>query len=74
MSAEIDEYPSLCFQDIRKQTVSRTDIWMDRHTEGQCENSIPRHKQSVRGYKNDLQKIIRSRVEGMIEEHKKDKD
>ena len=42
MSAEIDEYPSLCFQDIRKKTKchGRTDTRSD----GQCENSITHHK------------------------------
>ena len=36
MSAEIDEYPSLRFQDIREKPASRTG-W----TDGQRENSIP---------------------------------
>ena len=46
VSTEIDEYPSLRFQDIRKKTkVSRTDT----RTDGQRENSIPYHKQSLQG-------------------------
>ena len=54
MSAEIDEYPSLRFQDIRKKTVSRTDTRTEGRTDGltngQRENSIPHlHKQSLRG-------------------------
>ena len=35
MYAETDEYPSLCFQDIRKKPASQTDT----QTDGQCENS-----------------------------------
>ena len=43
VSAEIDEYPSLRFQDIRKnQSVT------DGHTDGR-ENSIPHNKQSLWG-------------------------
>ena len=48
LSAEIDEYPSLHFQDIRrkKNKVSWTDMdgWMDR-----CENSIPTTNKVCRG-------------------------
>ena len=40
MSAEIDECPSLRFQDIRKNKVSPTDT----QTDGQRENSIPHQK------------------------------
>ena len=47
MSAEIDEYPSLRFKDIRKKNkVSRTDTRTDGH-----ENSIPHHK-VYGGYNN----------------------
>ena len=44
VSAEIDEYPSLRFQDIRK-----INSFEDGHTDGQRENSIPPHKQSLVG-------------------------
>ena len=44
VSAEIDEYPSLRFQDIRKKKKVS-----DGHTDGQHENSKPHHKQSLRG-------------------------
>ena len=56
--AEIDEYPSVRFQDIRKKKnkVSRMDTRTngrsDRWTNGQRENSIPQHKQSLRGVYN----------------------
>ena len=46
--AEIDEYPSVRFQDIRKNQ-SVTDRHTDGRTDGQRENSIPQHKQSLRG-------------------------
>ena len=44
MSAEIDEYPSLRFKILEKKT-TKCHGW----TNGQCENSIPHHKQSLRG-------------------------
>ena len=44
MSAEIDEYPSLRFQDIRKKNKVS-----DGHTDGQRENSKYHHKQSLGG-------------------------
>ena len=56
VSAEIDEYPSLRFQDIRKK--SKCHGWTDGHTDGQRENSIPHHKQSLRGYYNVIIIII----------------
>ena len=37
MSAEIDEYPSLYFQDIRKKKQSVTDGHMDGRTEGRTD-------------------------------------
>ena len=48
VSAEIDEYPSLHFQNIRKKPASRTDTqpdtqtdtWTDGQMDGQRENSI----------------------------------
>ena len=50
LSVDIDEYSSLHFQDIRKKTkVSQMDTWTDGWMDGQCENSIPHHKQSLRG-------------------------
>ena len=62
MSAEIDEYPSLRYQDIRKKkTNSVVDGHTDGRTDGQHENSIPApHKQSLReggggGYKKTLE-------------------
>ena len=38
MSAEIDEYPSLRFQDIRKKPASLTDTRTDGQTDGQTDN------------------------------------
>ena len=62
MSAEIDEYPSLRFQDIRKnQHRGRTHGW----TDGQRENCIPppplpphtrTYKQSLRGYNKKVKR------------------
>ena len=48
VSAEIDEYPSLRFQDIRKKPASRTDTWMERQTDGR-ENSIHPTNKVCRG-------------------------
>ena len=43
MFARFDENPAMTLQVIKKQNVT------DRRTHGQCENSIPHHKQSLRG-------------------------
>ena len=52
MSAEIDEYPSLRFQDIRKKPASQMDTQTDRQTDRQHENSIP--PSFIRGIKRFL--------------------
>ena len=55
MFARFDENPAMALQDIKEtkrygRTHTRTDA--QTHTHGQRENSIPHHKQSLRGYKN----------------------
>ena len=52
MFARFDENPAMTLQDIEETkcygwTDGRTHARMD----GQCENSIPHHKQSLRGYR-----------------------
>ena len=51
MFARFDENPAKTLQDIKKQNVTdgRTDGRTDARTDGQRENSIPHHKQSLRG-------------------------
>ena len=54
MFARFDENPAMTLQDIKEtkrygRTDGRTDAHMDARTHGQRENSIPHHKQSLRG-------------------------
>ena len=69
MPAEIDEYPSLHFQDIRKKT-SVADGHTDGHTDGWTNNvkTVYPHKQSLRGYNkgNDKQKDADSLLHNRI--------
>ena len=52
--AKFEENPAITLQVIKKtkrygRTDARTDGRTDRRTDGQRENSIPHHKQSLRG-------------------------
>ena len=48
--AKFDENPAITLQVIKKtKRYGRTDARTDRRTDGQRENSIPHHKQSLRG-------------------------
>ena len=50
MFPKFDENPAMTFQDIKKtKRYGRTDGRTDAHTHAQRENSIPHHKQSLRG-------------------------
>ena len=54
MFARFDENPAMTLQDIKKtkrygRTDGRTHTRTHTHTHGQRENSIPHHKQSLRG-------------------------
>ena len=50
MFARFDENPEMTLQVIKKtKRYGRTDGRMDARTDGQHENSIPHHKQSLRG-------------------------
>ena len=54
MFARFDENPAMTLQDIKEtKRYGRT----DGCTDGQRENSIPHHKQSLQGYKED-QKLV----------------
>ena len=55
MFARFDEDPVMTLQDIKEtkrygRTHGRTDARTHGRTHGQRENSIPHHKQSLRGY------------------------
>ena len=51
MFARFDENPAMTLQVIKKtKRYGRTDARTDAHTHGHRENSIPHHKQSLRGY------------------------
>ena len=58
MFARFDENPAMTLQDIKKNKTLRTDgrthSWTHTRTHGQRENSIPHHKQSLRGYKYNI--------------------
>ena len=59
VSAEIDEYPSQRFQDIREKPVSRTDTWTDRWTGGRTDNVKTVHPTTNKvceGYNKKYQK------------------
>ena len=48
--AKFDEIPSMTPQDIKEtKRYGHTFVRSDRRTDGQRENSIPSHKQSLRG-------------------------
>ena len=54
MFARFDENPAMTLQDIKEtkrygRTDAHTDARTHTHTHGQRENSIPHHKQSLRG-------------------------
>ena len=49
MFAKFDEIPALTLQDIKERKRLRTDERTHTRTDGQRENSIPHHKQSLRG-------------------------
>ena len=50
MFARFDENPAMTLQDIKEtKRYGRTDACTDGRTDGQRENSIPHHKQSLRG-------------------------
>ena len=49
MFARFDENPAMTLQVIKKKKTLRTDRRTDARTHGQRENSIPHHKQSLRG-------------------------
>ena len=50
MFARFNENPAMTLQDIKEtKRYGRTDTHTDARTHGQCENSIPHHKQSLRG-------------------------
>ena len=52
--ARFDEFPSITLKDIKKtKRYGRTDARTDGRMDGQRENSIPAHKHSLRGYKNN---------------------
>ena len=51
MFARFDENPAMTLQDIKEtKRYGRTDGRTHTRTHGQRENSIPHHKQSLRGY------------------------
>ena len=51
MFERFDENPAMTLQDIKEtKRYGRTHAQTDGRTDGQRENSIPHHKQSLRGY------------------------
>ena len=60
MFARFDENPAMTFQDIKETKLyGRTHRRMDGRMYGQRENSIPHHKQSLRGiYKVHTGKFV----------------
>ena len=55
MFARFDENPAMSLQDIKEtKRYGRTDA----RTYGQRENSIPHHKQSLRGYNKTLNYLV----------------
>ena len=57
--AKFDDIQSMILQDIKEtkrygHTVGRSFVRTDGRTDGQRKNSIPSHKYSLRGYKNNF--------------------